>query len=723
MALSAKTVRKQISVIKSISSSFSLKTTRKGQNMLGEIMEFKYRHKVILKKHSFTHSEGSWVIPKDERREGVILYLHGGGYTCGDLEYATGFGSTLAVHQGTNVFCLAYRLAPENPFPAALDDALEAYRYLLSKGYGENHITLCGESSGGGLCYSLCLKLREEGLPLPAGIIAISPWTDLTHSGKSYEKNRDVDPSMTIEKLEFFADSYTDKENRENPLVSPIFADLSDMPPSLIFVGEDEIMLSDSLRLSERLTDSGVKTRIVIAKDRWHAYLLYDLLEDKKDQQTISRFLNQIMAQENKLRWMRLDNAAKIYPAARNQNWSNVFRLSCTLTEDIDRDILQSALDITVRRFPSMAVRLRRGLFWYYLEQISEVPDIKEEYAYPLTRMSKPETSKCALRVIAYKKRIAVEIFHSLTDGTGALIFLKSLVAEYLQQKYEVYVPAVHGVLGRVEEPSAAELEDSFQKYGGKVCASRKGNTAWRLTGTPEPKGFLNLTCFKMPTDQVLAKSKEYGVSLTNFVCAAIMMAIQNMQKEKVPVTEKRKPIKILIPVNLRNLFESRTLRNFAMYATPEIMPMLGEYDFKEICEVIRHCMGAEITPKYMSTMIATNIKSERIMAVRVMPLFIKNLVMKAVFRAVGEKKSCMTMSNLGAVRIPEAMSPYVERFDFILGVQSTAPYNCGIISYKDTLYINFIRNIKESEFEYAFYKVMRDMGINASVETNLQEN
>ncbi len=722
MALSARNVRKQLTIVKSIASGLSLKTIRKGQNMIGELMEFRHRHKVILKTHSFESFDGAWVLPKDERREGVILYLHGGGFTCGDLEYATGFGSTLAVHQGAKVFCPAYRLAPEHPYPAALDDALEAYRYLLEKGYSSDHISLCGESSGGGLCYSLCLRLKEEGLPLPCGIIAISPWTDLTHSGESYEKNIEADPSMTREKLEFFADSYTEKDMRRDPLVSPVFADLSHMPPSLIFVGADEIMLSDSESLHRRLCECNSKSRLIVTPERWHVYLLYDLSEDRRDHQTISRFLNQVMSQENKLRWMRLDNAAKIYPAARNQNWSNVFRLSCTLTEDVDTAILSNALDITVRRFPSIAVRLKKGLFWYYLEQLSVAPDIKEECSYPLTRMSKRETRKCAFRVLTYKNRIAVEIFHSLTDGTGALIFLKSLVAEYLQQKYGVYVPAENGVLGRVAEPSEAELEDSFQKYGGDICAKRSGNTAWRLEGTPEPHGFLNLTCLKMSAPEVLKKSKEYGVSLTTFMCAAIMMAIQNLQKEKVPDRERRRPIKVLIPVNLRNLFESRTLRNFAMYTTPEILPLLGEYEFSEICRVIHHCMGAEITPKHMSTMIAANVRSERIMAVRVMPLFIKNMVMKAVFTAVGEKKSCLTMSNLGVVRIPDAMKPYVQRFDFILGVQATAPYNCGIISYGDTLYVNLIRNIREPYLEYHLFKVLREMGITVAAESNLPE-
>lgn len=720
MSLSAGKIKKQLSLLKPILNNCSLKTIRKGQNITGDLMASKKRDQIIRKEHKFECFDGIWVIPKDERRQGIILYLHGGGFTCGDIEYAAGFASVLAVESGARVFSAAYRLAPENPYPAALEDALEAYRYLLDKGYSHDKITLCGESAGGGLCYSLCLKLKQEGLPLPCSIIAISPWTDLTLSGESYSSNAENDPSMSRELLEFFADNYT--SDRKDPLVSPLFGDLSNMPESLIFVGGDEIMLDDSVRIHEALTSAGSKSKLTVTPERWHAYLLYSLKEDRRDFLTINKFLNRVMSAESKLRWLPLDNAAKIYPAARRERWSNVFRLSATLTEEVDAGILQNALDITVRRFPSIAVKLCKGLFWYYLQQLSSAPDIRTDSSYPLTRMTKEETRKCAFRVLVYKKRIAVEIFHSLTDGTGALIFLKSLVAEYLHQKYAIHIPAENGVLGRLDEPSEDELEDSFQKHSGKIAASRKENTAWHVGGTLESDGFLNLTCLKLSTPAVLEKAHEYGVSATAFLSAVMMKALQDMQIEKIPNQKKRKPVKVLIPVNLRPIFKSSTLRNFAMYTIPEILPALGEYSFEEICSAIRHRMGLDINRKHMSMMIAANVNSERIMAVRLMPLFVKNFVMKVIFDSVGERKSCLSLSNLGAVKLPDEMRNYVERMDFILGVQASAPYNCGVISYGDSMYINFIRNIKESELEYHFYRVLADMGIAAEVQSNRNE-
>lgn len=717
MALSPKIIRSQMVRLKPMLASCSLETMRKGQDIAGDLVKISHRGKFVLKEHSFADFDGSWVIPKDERRQGVILYLHGGGYTCGGADYARGFGIVLAERFGARVFCPAYRLAPEYPFPAALEDALTAYRYLLEKGYGPERIMLCGESAGGGLCYSLCLKLKEEKIPLPCGVIAISPWVDLTMSGASYQENLSLDPTLSCEFLQYCVQCYT--QEPEGSLLSPLFGDLSGFPPSVIFADGEELLLSDAQQMHRNLTKQGNISTLIVKKNRWHAYVVFNLKEDQDDMDAINRFLNRYMSREKKLRWMRLDNAAKIYPAARSQNWSNIFRLSASLKEEIDTAVMQSALDVTVRRFPSIAARLRRGTFWYYLQQLEQAPVIRQELSYPLARMSRAEARRCALRVIVYRNRVAVEFFHSLTDGNGGLVFLKTLVAEYLLQRYNVRVPTEKGVLGRLEEPSPEELEDSFQKYAGSVSASRKEDDAWRLTGTPEPDGFLNLTCLELPSQAVLEKAHEYGVTVTAFLCAAMMQALQRLQKEQVPDIRRRKAIKVQLPVNLRTLFPSSSLRNFALYTTPQISPRLGEYGFEEICQVVKHWMGLDITPRQMGMKIAANVNSERMLAVKLMPLFLKNIVMKAIYHAVGERKACLCLSNLGVVKLPAEMTEYVERMDFILGVQATAPYNCGVLSYGDKLYVNFIRNTREPQLEEAFFRVMRELGLEVTVRSN----
>ena len=720
MGLSEKFVRSQLNYWKPLLENLSLDATRKGQDRIGKLMYALHRKEVTTRRHDFPDFPAAWVLTRDKRRQGVILYLHGGGYTCGDLDYALGFGSTLAVECGSRVFCIGYRLAPEHPFPAALEDAVTAYQYLLKKGYDPRQITLCGESAGGGLCYALCQQLQQLALPLPGGIIAISPWVDLTNSGASNWENVQKDPSLTPQMLDFYASCYSCEP--EDPLVSPLFGDLSKMPPSLLFAGSDELLADDARRLHRKLLDSGRKSKLIVAPDRWHGYVLYNLNENREDFSTINQFLNQHIGPEKKLRWLKLDNAAKIYPASRSNTWSNMFRLSATLKEPVDREVLTSALDITARRFPSICARLRKGVFWYYLEQLPKAPPLSEEGSFPLMPMSRRDVRKCALRVIVYGGRIAVEFFHSLTDGTGGMIFLKTLLAEYLQQKYGAVIPTGNGILGRLEEPSREELEDSFPKHAGPYGASRRESDAYRLSGTPEPDGYRNLTCFHLDTRQVLDAAHAQGVSLTAFLTAAMLQAILDLQRQKVPLRQFRKPVKVQVPVNLRSLFPSKSVRNFALYTNPEVNPRLGDYEFLEICKLVHHHMGMEVTPKQMSTRIAANVQSEFSPFVRLMPLFLKNIVLKIAFLAVGERKQCLSLSNLGNVTLPEEMAKYIDRMDFILAPQASAPHNCGALSYNGKLYVNLIRSIREPELEAHFYQVLRQQGLQVLVESNGKE-
>ena len=718
MELHAKLVRAQLNFFKPFVANCSLEVTRKGQDKLGELMTAIHKREVSVREHDFGGFQGAWLTPKDKRRTGVVLYLHGGGYTCGNLEYAKGFAATLADECGVRVFCAAYRLAPESRFPAALDDAVVSYQYLLSKGYAPNQILLCGESAGGGLIYALCLKLKALKLPLPCGLVGISPWTDLTQSGKTFAENRDNDPSLSEELLNFYAACYTD--DAKNPLCSPLFGDLSDLPPSLLFAGGDEILLDDARRLHEKLLASGCKSRLHIAPERWHAYVLYCLTENMQDDfESINQFLDKTLSPAKSLRWMKLDNAAKIYPAAKRRTWTNYFRLSANLSEPIDLPVLRAALDVTVRRFPSMAVRLRRGAFWYYLEQIPKAPEIQAEKSCPLQHVPFDSVRKCAFRVLVYKDRIAVEFFHAVTDGTGGLIFLKTLLAEYLSEKYGINVPAEKGVLGRLEEPDEEELEDSFLRYAGDVKASRREATAWHLSGTPEPDGYVNLITMMLRVPEVKACAKEHGVSVTELLCAAMMQALDNLQAEKVRLRQHRKPVKVTVPVNLRKLFPSHTLRNFASYVNVEIDPRLGSYTFEEICQLVHHTMGLGNDAKTMRAKIATNVASEKSPVLRVMPLFVKNIAMKAVFDAVGECKACLCLSNLGVVQVPQIMSPYIRRFDFVIGPQANAPHNCGIATWGDTMYVSCVRNIKEPELELHFYRVLQSLGLHVTVESN----
>ena len=732
-------LRSQLALLKPFTSKCSLGVVRLAQDKIGKLMASGYKSDTVCTDVNVGNMRCSMITPKDELSSGVILYLHGGGYVSGNLDYARGFATVLSSKCGIRVFCVEYSLAPEHPYPRAIEDSMEAYGYLLANGFDPAHIILCGESAGGGVCYSVCQKLRDKGRTLPAGIIAISPWTDLTASGESYLKNEKCDPSMTKERLKYFADSYLygvnseskklrprtnpntqeDAELKRDPKVSPLFDSQEKIPPSLIFVGGDEIMLSDATQMHERLLAAGRKSEIVVADGMWHGYILYDLTERGADFDKIRKFIKEVVPVQKKLRWMALDNAAKIFPAARRRHWSNLFRLSATLDEEVDRQTLQVALDITARRFPSIAVRLRTGIFWYCLEELPKTPDVMDEKPYPLSRMPFDDIRKCAFRVIIYKNRIAVEFFHALTDGNGGLIFLKTLVSEYLYQKYGVKVPVGDGILDRLEEPSAEELSDSFLKYAGKTPYPRRDTTAFKIGGKREEDGFLTNTTFVIDADYVLREAKTRGVTVTAYMVALLVKAATRVQEARIPRLSSRKPVKVHIPINLRRIFPSKTLRNFVLCITAGVDPRLGEYSFDELCQSISHQMKLQITEKQMAAMIRTNVDSERNPILRAVPLFIKNIVMKLVFNAVGEKKACFSFSNLGAVKLPSEAAEHVRRMDFVLGCQASAPYNTSALTYDGKMYFNIIRNISEPVLEREIYAVLRELGVPHTVESN----
>lgn len=306
MKLLDKFIRSQLELTKNMGDGTTLESSRSLHSKVGKLMHFSRRKDVVVIDGYITEPECALMVPRDELRGGAIIYLHGGGYVCGDIDAAKGYAAVLCAECGMKVVCVEYRLAPENPYPAALDDALAAYKKVIELGTSPDRIILAGDSAGGGMAYALTLRLKAEGIALPAGIIAISPWCDLTLSGDSYKENRDKDPALTIDKLVFYTDcyvgqSYCSSNKGANsskhssvvrdpeleklkviPEVSPLFGDLSDMPPSLIFAGGDELLLSDAKALSEKLKASGCDVELVVRQEMWHDYVLYSLKRFKE---------------------------------------------------------------------------------------------------------------------------------------------------------------------------------------------------------------------------------------------------------------------------------------------------------------------------------------------------------------------------------------------------------------------------------------------------------
>ncbi len=416
--------------------------------------------------------------------------------------------------------------------------------------------------------------------------------------------------------------------------------------------------------------------------------------------------------------WLRLDNAALIFPAIRRPGWSNVFRQSATLTEDIDPVILQEAADDLQPRFPSLYVRLRAGMFWYYLEDIRVPLQVRKDFAYPLTYMSKEESRQCCLRILYYKNRIAVEFFHSVTDGNGATVFLRTLVARYVELCYGVTIPAERGVLDITQPHTEEEISDAFQKHSGRFPMNPIEPNAYRLKGTREKDGFRHLITGVVSSSALLEAAHRYGVSVTSFLTAVMAQCVLDMQAQRV-IRPLRKPVKITVAVDLRRLFKSGTLRNFALALNLGVDARFAPYSLEDLCKIVSHQMAAETVPQLMAARIAANVLPQKLLILRIMPLFLKNLLLRTVYMIRGETKGSLNISNLGRVELPQALAPYVQRLEFIIGTQITYPNNCSVISCGDVTCINMIRNIREAELERRFFSTLVELGVPVAIESN----
>lgn len=417
--------------------------------------------------------------------------------------------------------------------------------------------------------------------------------------------------------------------------------------------------------------------------------------------------------------WMKLDNAAKIYPAAKRRNWKALFRLSATLTQPIDPTILEQAQRSTLARFPGFAQRLKRGAFWYYLEHNEGAPAITPDGMYPCAPMDFKENHDFMFRVRYHDRRIAVEVFHALSDGSGGLCFLKTLVAEYLRIRYGAQIPRDKEILDCSAPPHPDETEDAYLKYARDIARSRREPDAYFLRGTDEPDGYVHIVTGMIPVQDVLRRAKEKQVSLTEYLTAVLILAVDKIQRRMVRHPKLYKPVKVCVPINLRSFYPTNTMRNFASYVNPGIDPRYGVYSFDEVLAAVHHYMRAEVTEKLLNAKIATNTRAEAHKALRLTPLFLKNIALKFTFSRVGDRKSSTSISNLGVVKLPDEMARYVTRMDFILGPLSRNRVVCAALTYNGTLVLNFTRTIRESMLEREFFRTLVKLGIPVKLESN----
>ena len=325
------------------------------------------------------------------------------------------------------------------------------------------------------------------------------------------------------------------------------------------------------------------------------------------------------------------------------------------------------------------------------------------------------------IRIYYYRCRISLEVFHSLSDGSGALKLLKTITAVYLRLKGHE-ISNTRGVLDINEPPRPEEMEDAYIKYASsRVKRPRSQGKAYRIRGHREPFYTLNIIHGLLSVQEVLQKARSYHVTLTEYLNAVLLYALLEKQKEDRVFREY--PVALALPVNLRNIFPSDTLRNFIAMVYPSVDPRMGDYTFEEIIVHVHNYMRYYINDKFLNADITTNASVQQSPLIRIVPLFVKDIVVKQFYIRVQDKQSTAGLTNLGAIDVPDEMREFIDYFDVLMGQPFSPRTNCAVGSFGDTLSINFTSTIIETDVERYFFRKLVQEGLHVKIETNRDMN
>lgn len=419
--------------------------------------------------------------------------------------------------------------------------------------------------------------------------------------------------------------------------------------------------------------------------------------------------------------WYVLDNAGIIMPPVTDARATGLFRFELYLSEDPDRAILQKALAKTANRFPYFNVHLKRGFFWYYFEQCRNAPLLEDDSTSPSQGYNINKKGLRMFRIRVQGKRISAEFSHALTDGAGAMTFMKTLLAVYCRDKG--YAPDVFatnletfGIMNPEMPPSTEEYEDAYQRYfPGKLPPPEPNPKAWHLREPLLPKGEYRIIEGIASTKQVLDEAKKRGVTMNELLGAVYLDALQEIWFS-LPRQPREHFISLEIPVNLRKFFPSRTHRNFSLFILLSENLLLGKRDFEELVQRAHYQMKLENDPRSIARQITRNAGSARNLAVRLVPLFMKDFFARILFAKFGETMLSGFISNLGSISLPDALADHVERFVFIPAPSPTTQTNASVIGYDDQLVICFGSLSSSRELEKNFFRRLRSLGIRVAV-------
>lgn len=407
-------------------------------------------------------------------------------------------------------------------------------------------------------------------------------------------------------------------------------------------------------------------------------------------------------------RWFALDDAAKLYPLSMERGRMSTGRLAVYLKEDVAPELLQMALNFTIKRFPSFATTLKKGFFWHYLDMTNRRFYIEPETEIPCTPIKISRSGSQAFRIFYYKNRISMEMFHALSDGLGSVYFIKSLVAEYLRLTGKEII-LDETVFNINDIPSDEEYENAFEKVplkGSVLAAVRKPalQMGRKLAGN-KPCRIVHL---KINADELKAVCRKYHTTVARYFLAMIFVAAKTL------IDKSDGDINIQVPVNLRGFYPSKTLRNFVL-PCGICLPIEAINDVDTIITEINKQMKAKTSKEAMSELIASTKKL--ISMVKYVPLSLKQPVAKIGYRFLGDKAYTTILSDLGVVRMPQSISEHIESMDAIIGPAIIQRARCVAVTFNNTTTLSITKATTDSSFEEKIYELLCADKVSVTVE------
>ncbi len=417
---------------------------------------------------------------------------------------------------------------------------------------------------------------------------------------------------------------------------------------------------------------------------------------------------------KKEIKWDKLDNTANVFPVIAGESMTNVYRISVTLQEEVQQELLQEALQRVLPWFDIFRVRIRYGVFWYYFETNQKpAPEVKMEYRYPCQYISPNRNRNYLFRVNYYKNRINLEVFHALTDGMGGITFLRELTYQYLRLAH----PELREKMGDgLCSDTSLNREDSYLKnYKKSHKKGYKTARAFQVKGEKLRPLELGVMHGYMPIPELKKACRKYGVSINEYLAASFLWSIYQECLQGAP---SKRPLSSCVPVNLRPYFNSITMKNFFVIVSAVFHPKEESYTIAEVVQIVAESLRSQINREHLENLFAYNVSNEKNFVLRAVPLFIKNIAIRWIYRT-SALANTTTVTNIGNIQVKEEYQDYIRDFSAMLSMSEGQNIKGTICSYRDTMVFTISSNLADVSVQRGFFRRLSQDGIPVRIETN----